>query len=107
MTGVRDLVAGPQGVLDVGGERLLEITGTLINETQAAIHLVRIGVRAGNGDGEVVQQATTVPATIPPGGTAGWSAKLRTGVPMVLWGLVDAQVLSWSWVDETLPACRP
>lgn len=103
--GVRDLATGPLGLLDLGGERLVEITGTVRNHTPGSITAIRLGVGTGGGEERTIQQATTIPATLASGATARWTVNVRTALRITLTGEVDVDVLSWSWSDPDIPAC--
>lgn len=99
------LLDWPGSVLDPVGDRVLLVTGTVSNTTEAAVTIETIEVGTGDGPDRVVGSAGPVPLTIGPGGIANWEARLVLGLAPVTDPLADVQVLSWSWSDPDLVAC--
>ena len=99
------LVDWPGSVLDPVGDRVLLVTGTVSNTTEAAFTIETIEVGTGEGPDRVVGLAGPVPLTIGPGGIADWEARLVLGHVPVPEPLADVQVVSWSWSDPDLVGC--
>lgn len=103
VAGTQLLGVGPSNVLDVVGERVLLVTGTVANTSSAAV-VAEVEVEMGQGSDRVVESVGTVPVDIAPGRTAGWEARLLAGVTLPSETPVDARVAEWSWVDPSLAA---
>jgi hypothetical protein len=101
------LGAGPSNVLDVVGERLLLVTGTVVNASGAAVTVSTVEVGVGEGTDRTVVSVRPVPVAIPPGGTANWETTLMAGPTAQSQALVDATVSDWSWSDPDLAVACP
>lgn len=106
VSGTQLLGVGPSSVLDIVGERVLLVTGTVVN-TSSAVIIAEVEVEMGQGTDREVESVGTVPVDIPPRGTAGWEARLLAGVTLPPETPVDARVTEWSWVDPGLAARCP
>lgn len=107
VAGTQLLGIGPSNVLDIVGERVLLVTGTVVNTSSAAVFVAEVEVESGQGTDREVELVGTVPVDIPPGGTAGWEARLLAGVTLPSQAPVGARVTEWSWVDPGLAARCP
>lgn len=100
--------AGPSNALDVIGERMVSVRGTVVNAADdAAITVSTVEVQAGLGTDRVVALVSPVPIAIPPGGTATWETTLMAKPAAPLLALVDASVTDWSWSDPDVAAGCP
>lgn len=104
VSGTSRLGAGPSNVLDLVGERILQVTGTVVNTSQAAVTVVTVEISAGQGADREVESAGTVPVAIPPGGTATWETRLLAGGDAPSETRIDVRVTDWSWVEPSLDA---
>lgn len=95
----------PGSVLDPVGERVLLVTGTVTNNSEAAITIETIEIGTGEGTDRMVGLAGPVPFTVVPGGVADWEARLLLGLAPVVDPLADVRVVSWSWADPNLVGC--
>lgn len=99
------LVDWPGSVLDPVGDRILLVTGTVGNPTEAAVTIETIEVGTGDGPDRVVGLAGPVPLTIAPEGIADWEARLVLGLVPVTDPVADVRVVHWSWSDPGLVGC--
>jgi hypothetical protein len=99
--------AGPSNALDVIGERMVLVRGTVVNAADAAITVSTVEVQAGVGTDRVVALVSPVPIAIPPGGTATWETTLMAKPAASLLALVDVSVTDWSWSDPDVAAGCP
>lgn len=98
------LGAGPSNALDLAGERTLQVSGTVVNTSEAALTVTAVEVGAGQGADRRVEATGTVPVAIPPGGTATWEVRLLAGVSSATEPGMDVRVTDWSWVDPGFAA---
>lgn len=107
VTGTSLLATGPRSVLDVIGEPVLQVTGTVANTSDEVVTIEAIEIRAGEAPDQAIGSVLTVPLFISPGGTASWEARLPAGPGIPVEPPVDARIVAWSWTDPDLAdACR-
>lgn len=99
--------AGPSNALDVTGERMMLVRGTVVNAADAAITVSTVEVQAGVGTDRVVALVSPVPIAIPPGGMAAWETTLMANPAARVSAVVDASVTDWSWSDPDVAAGCP
>lgn len=105
MAAIHVLGVWPGSILDPVDERVLQVTGTVTNNSEEAITIDTIEVGTGEGTDRVVALAGPAPFTLVPGGTADWEAELVTRIAPLVDPLADVRVMRWSWVEPGLDGC--
>ncbi len=99
--------AGPSNVLDLVGERMLLVRGTVVNSSDTGVTVTTVEIRAGAAINPTIALVSPVPIAIPPGGTALWEATLLARPATQLLDLVGASVTEWTWSEPDLALSCP
>ena len=88
---------------------VMEVTGTLVNPSTAAVVVGLFEVEVDVGGGQVAVSASPTPRPVPAGGTATW--RMLVTVPADSnegdAGVADARVVRWSWLDDEVSKACP
>jgi hypothetical protein len=101
---VRLLPAVASSLLDDLSEPGVEVRGTLRNPADADLVVRSFEIRVGGPDPRPSVPGSPAPLPVPAGGVAEWRVVLPLGFGFPSLGLVEVDILDWSWTDPVLNA---